>query len=854
MELLEREGALAALASALDQAAAGGGLVALVSGEAGIGKTSLVGAFAGARAGGARVLWGACDDLSVARPLGPFADMASADAPRLARALAEPERLDAFGAVLAELGRERPTLCIVEDAHWADEATLDLLTYLGRRIAGAPTLLLLTFRDDELAPDHPLRRAIAAIAPGRARRVELTRLSRDAVRELAGAGDTDALYAATAGNPFFVTEALASGLERTPPTVRDAVLARAARLSPAAREALELLSVVPARSEPALVESVLGEPGGAGLAECEESGLVVVDGAAVRFRHELGRRAIEEGLSGTRRREANRRVLAGLRAIGADPARLAHHAAAAGDDAALVEHGLAAAGRAAAARSHREATALYRRVLARQELIPVERRAAALEEASVEAYHADDPDLSIEARTRAVELRRALGDPRALGDSLRWLSRIRWWTQRSGDPFATGEEAVAVLEPLGPGRELAMALSNLSQLHMLSQRTEDAVEAARRAIDMARELGDDESVVHAQINLGSALMMNDAPDPGRELLEEAIARATAAGFDEHACRAYTNLAWSDCELFELRTAREAAQRGLAFSEEHDHMGFASYLIALLGMIELAAGDWDEAKRHADSAGKMGGTTNHRVPALWVSAVVDLRRGGADPAPRLDEAWAAARATDELQRLRPVAAARAEHAWMAGDRAGVDRATAQVAELASRLGNRADIGQIAVWRARAGLDHVAPARAAEPYATELRGDHRAAAAAWAERGMPYQRALALIDDGGEASLREALAVLDELGAVPLAARVRARLRGLGATGVPRGPRAATRADPDGLSAREREVLELVGEGLTNTEIAERLVLSARTVEHHVASARRKLGAATRADAARALRDQ
>jgi predicted ATPase len=206
MLLLERDAALAQLESALAEAAGGRGAVALVSGEAGIGKTSLVASFAAAHAVSARVLWGACDDLAVARPLGPFLDIAAGDAPRLGEALREPGRIDAFAAVLAELGRESPTVCAVDDAHWADEATLDLLTYLGRRIGSAPTLLVITFRDDELPPDHPLRRAAAGVSPGRARRVELAPLSREAVGELAGeGGDADALHAATGGNPLFVT-------------------------------------------------------------------------------------------------------------------------------------------------------------------------------------------------------------------------------------------------------------------------------------------------------------------------------------------------------------------------------------------------------------------------------------------------------------------------------------------------------------------------------------------------------------------------------------------------------------------------------------------------------------------------
>ena len=222
--------ALSALEAAFGAVVAGRGGVALVSGEAGIGKSSLVRAFVAAERRATRVLAGGCDDLAVPRPLCPFLDIAG-ELPGLAAELGT-SGVDAARVVLDELRRDGATICIVEDAHWADEATIDVLTFVARRIEAAPALLVVSFRDDEVGPEHPLRRALAAAPAGCTYRIELERLSVEAIGRLAGPEvDATSLRAITGGNPFFVREALTSGPGRTPASVRDAVLARAARLS-----------------------------------------------------------------------------------------------------------------------------------------------------------------------------------------------------------------------------------------------------------------------------------------------------------------------------------------------------------------------------------------------------------------------------------------------------------------------------------------------------------------------------------------------------------------------------------------------------------------------------------------------
>jgi DNA-binding CsgD family transcriptional regulator len=166
-----------------------------------------------------------------------------------------------------------------------------------------------------------------------------------------------------------------------------------------------------------------------------------------------------------------------------------------------------------------------------------------------------------------------------------------------------------------------------------------------------------------------------------------------------------------------------------------------------------------------------------------------------------------------------------------------------------------IGELAVWRRRGGLDldggelgATAQPYALDPYTLELAGDREAAAGAWATLGCPYEAALALAEADEQEPLRLALEALQGLDARPAAAIVARRLRKRGVRGLPRGPRRPTRENPAGLTPRELEVLVLVAEGLRNAQIAERLVLSEKTVHHHVSAILRKLGVNARGQAA------
>ena len=233
MELVERDAALSVLEDRLRSVAGGAGHTALIAGEAGVGKTSLLQALA-ARRGEADLWWGACDALQTPHPLAPLHDIARASAVRFRSLLgADGNRALLFESVLAELQQaRRPTLAIVEDVHWADDATLDLLKFLGRRIDRVACLLVISYRDDEVAATHPLRRLLGELPARLLTRVDLARLSPAAVDLLARRAlrSPAGVHSATQGNPFFVTELLRHGVDGVPRSVQDLVLARFARL------------------------------------------------------------------------------------------------------------------------------------------------------------------------------------------------------------------------------------------------------------------------------------------------------------------------------------------------------------------------------------------------------------------------------------------------------------------------------------------------------------------------------------------------------------------------------------------------------------------------------------------------
>jgi DNA-binding CsgD family transcriptional regulator/tetratricopeptide (TPR) repeat protein/energy-coupling factor transporter ATP-binding protein EcfA2 len=850
-QILEREHELAELAAAARQAKDGDGSIVLILGEAGIGKSSLVDALRSVLPAEGRLLVGYCDDLATPRVLGPLRDLVGSVGTALTAALESGDRGRVIEALRAELDWPgHATVLVVEDVHWADEATLDVLRYLVRRISGLPVVLVLTYRDEELTPDHPLQQllGLAAGTPS-LRRLPLARLSADAVRRLGAQSGLDAteVFAVTSGNPFFVTEVLATGeVGGVPNTIAEAVRGRLRGLDGPTRNTLELLAVVPSAVQRWLVEAVV--PGGVGaLATAEQHGMLVVSPARITFRHELMRRAIADSMPGARRVARNEAVLAALlaRADGVEPSRIVHHAAEAGDDDVIVRHGPAAAREAAAASSHREAVAHYRLVLGHRVAYPPDELARLLDEYAIECYTVGLAEDAVGAQQDAIELHRRLGDAVALGRSLRWLSRFSWWSGARQQAEAAGAEAIEVLSGGGDRHALALALSNQSQLYALMGHRADCIAIGERAVAMARELGDAALLSHSLNNVGLAYWDGGRPE-GPASLAESLQVALAAGETEHACRAYVNTIWQLLNDLRLDDADRLLGPAMELANEAEFLGFLRYLVVSRSMLDLARGAWSQAETGAQQASTSELVS--RCPALVVLGLARERRGQ-DGSAALAEAWEIAKRLGEPQRLSPAGAALLEAGWLRGDGAAA-AAAAEVApwyDLVRRLGNPAYAAELGYWLRAAGTD-VPVGDTGRPYALLAAGQWRAAAQAWQRAGCPYEHAAALAESPDAGDLRQALTILDGLGAEPLARRVRARLRDLGVAHIPRGPAPATRGNPAGLTHRQLEVVQLLADGLSNAEIATRLTLSVRTVDTHVAAILQKLDARTRRDAA------
>jgi tetratricopeptide (TPR) repeat protein len=645
----------------------------LLRGEAGVGKTTVIAAFVGGLDSPTRVLRGWCDPLAVPRPLGPLIDVLAgfgdAAATGLAEAVDAGDTATLYQRLLAELGAGGRWVWVIEDAHWADSATLDLVRFVARRIDSLPLLLLLSYRDDELGAQHPLTVALGDVATSAVNRIKVEPLSRQAVAVLAtGSGiNADQLHQLTGGNPFFVTEILASGLaapssDALPRSVSEAVAGRLARLSSPGRETAHAVAVCGPRADVSLVHAIC-PVAAAALSECVAAGVLIAEGGVVAFRHELARRATLAQIPDFDRIALHRHALASLAEppVDADTlAALAFHADEGGDADAAVRYGIAAAERAASLGANREAAGLFRLALRHAGAVPGERKVIWHEQHAFSSYLCGQVEAAVTSWREAIALRHELGDRMGEGEGWRWLSLMLLALEGTSAAAEAGRAALRLLETLGPSPQLAWSLVNLAQISALSY-DPGMTEYVDRAITLGTQLGDDAVVLQARSYAGLATVFRT--DTGWDAVEAAWQEAmNNPAVPEHAAFIGMIICWTAATHHDLdRAERCIAQTG-AWCLEHDLGNFQTGVTSAQALSALHRGDWTQAAACADEVLTHPDLSpQHRILPLLTIALIQARRRQQDVAALLDKSAAGA-GPDDVFLMSLVRAARAEAAW------------------------------------------------------------------------------------------------------------------------------------------------------------------------------------------------
>jgi DNA-binding CsgD family transcriptional regulator/tetratricopeptide (TPR) repeat protein len=500
----------------------------------------------------------------------------------------------------------------------------------------------------------------------------------------------------------------------------------------------------------------------------------------------------------------------------------------------------------AALASHREAAAQFERALRFADPADPATVAGLYDGFAYEASLLDRWQEAADARMRALTLWREVGNRLREGDTLRWIAASLCSLTRGDAGIAAARDAIALLEPLGRTAELAWAYATLASMWMMRGVNQDAIELARRAQAIAWPLGLTRLLSNA-LNT-EACAVHATGGEWADALRQSLDIALTGRHEAEVARAYVNLHACYVADRDWATAERYFTPGIAYCGEHDITSYSMYLHSERTSVLERTGRWDEAVALCRELLHQGGPSpSLRLCPLHRLGTILARRGEPGAWECLDEGIGYADGSGEPQSIVPLRLARAEAFWLEGKLPEARRE----AELADAVAGGCDSweqGAVAVWLRRTGSARPPRGEPALPYQLQLDGDRAGAARLWTELGCPYEAALALLGSADEASLRKALWTFIDLGALATVRLTRQKMRRLAIRSIPAGPRTATRMHPLGLTRREREVLELICARHTNAEIAQKLFISVKTVDHHVSAVLAKLGAPTRRAAA------
>jgi DNA-binding CsgD family transcriptional regulator len=851
MTLLEREEYLSALSSQFRKAVSGEGQVAVICGDAGIGKTSLVESFTKQYENKAKVYWGACDDLFTPRPLAPLYDIAGKMQSSIINKLEqEAPRPSIFNEFIDEIHREEPNIIVIEDVHWADESTFDFIKFLAKRINKYKSLLIITYRSDEIGPTHPLRFSLSNIPTKYLKRFELPPLSINAVKVLAKSlgRDGGSIFTKTNGNPFLITELLMNNQENIPATVKDLMSFRINRLSADARSAVETFSVIPGSVEKWLINLLIKNYNV--IDEAVESGILKVENDSVSFRHELLKIAVEESLSESKRFEKNTAVLNILlnqKNTGPFLARIIHHAARTANKEVIFKYAPLAAKQAARLGAHEQALKHYMTAIQFSEHLSADEQLDILEGYAHECYLTARIEEGIQSCKSAIEILKDHHDPIREGENYRRLSRLLWYygKDKIGEEYIL--KAIETLEKFPPGKQLAMSYSNYSQIYMLREKTDMALKWGEKGVNLARTLNNIEIEAHALNNIGAAKMFA-SDDSGEKYLKKSLELSLQNDLHEHVCRAYVNLGTASMYRRNLTEADKFFSAAVDYANEKD-IKLASLCVAgEIAQIKLHLGKWDEA---FEISYEVYSDTNapvmDKLMPITVIGLIRARRNDPGAFQLLDEANDMVYDTGELMKLIKLKAARAEAFWLKNELQNNIEELNTAYNLVKYSNNPWAIGEIAFWLWMGGRLPEIQECIAEPFLLQIKGKWSAAAEIWEKLKCPYEHALAL-SDGNEQAMKKAVEIFDKLGASAASQLIKQKMRKSGIKNIPKGPRQSTKENPSGLTGRQMEILDLVANGLSNSEIGNKLYISNRTVENHISTIFSKLNIHTRTEAA------
>ncbi|GGM97071.1 LuxR family transcriptional regulator [Dyadobacter beijingensis] len=852
MELIERSDFLSELNHRFEETINGEGHCILVSGEAGIGKSTLVKAFCDPRKADSHIFKGTCDALYTPRPLAPLYDMLWQLGNTALSAQAHAgNRSELFGNFLIEVKKlTRPVTLIFEDIHWADEATLDFIKFLSRRITDLQFLLILTYRSDEIHSRHPLRSLLGQFVTGTFSRLELSPLSRQAVAGLAakrGYRGED-VFSISGGNPFYVTEILASYSIGIPENIKDSILSVCQRQSEETRRIWELLSVSPTGLELRYLEQLA--PGYAAFIERSlDAKIVLLIDDKLYFKHELYRRTIESSISPFAHMALNKRILA-LLLEEPEPVtqRIIHHAELAREYELMLKYIPLAAGQAIRVGAHLEAAKLFCTAITHYKGIDQDYLTYLHQSYAYECYLTNQTREAIIHQEILLPVFEAQNDPEKLGDCLRFLSRLWWFEGSRSEAERYGFRAVQVLEREPDSIVKAQVYSNISQLKMLSHEPYECMVWGQLAITMAKQLNDLETLSHALNNVGTVQMeMPDLAAVGMGVLQQSLQIALEGSYHEHAARAYTNLSASLIRLRDFGNAEHILQEGLTYCEKRDLDSWTNYMLSLKARMRLETGAWDDACEIATEL-----LANEEQPAvvtigpMVVLGTVKMRRNEPGALPLLTRAKTKALETMELQRIIPAFTALLEYQWLTGESILQATELEKTMEMTQKMGSMYEIQEFCFWLKKYSDHDTDFTGIYDAYVASNFSPAKSYSQTANFSNCPYEEALTLFD-GDETGKTQAIRAMQHLGAAATYEKLKYLMRAEGLKRIPRGMRKSTTANSANLTLREVDVLQLLNEGLRNKEIASRLSVSTKTVDHHISSLLLKLNVDSRAKA-------